>query len=426
VLRPRGFADLADLTVGIWGVGREGTAALNRIRDVAAVVHLVDDTPDPSRGIVATDSGGLDLLSASDVVLKSPGISKRRPEMATLSASDICVTSALNLWMWETDRSHVIAVTGTKGKSTTTSLIAFFLRSMGEDAQSAGNIGQPPYEPTWRPPTWTVLEVSSFQAADIEVAPAFVVVTSLGADHLDWHGSVEQYWSEKLALTRAVGAHRTVLANDATLLAQRHQIGGDTEVVGVTEDDVALAAELSLIGRHNASNVAVAVHAAAAVHSGDVRAAAREYRGNFTPLPGRLTLIRDVDHVRFVDDGLATSVTPTLAALDVFRDDPLALIAGGFDRGGDYTGLAASLGQREAATTVITTGPAGGRIFAALRAHPTVRAETASDLRDAVSKARAALTGPSVVLLSPAAPSFDAYENWEARSADFARIVREI
>lgn len=424
MLRPRGFADLAGLTVGVWGVGREGTAACARLRDVAGTLVLVDDTADPIRGVIATDAGGLDALLACDVVLKSPGISKRRPEIARLAAADVGVTSALNLWMWEVDRSRVIAVTGTKGKSTTTELTAFLLRAAGLDARSAGNIGQPPYEPGWPAPEWTVLEVSSFQAADIEAAPGVIVVTSLGVDHLDWHGTVDDYWREKLSLTRTVGDHVTVLADDATLLTQRDQIGGDVTVATVDPADVALADDLSLLGRHNASNVAVAVCAASLVaRDADLRSSAHRHRAEFSPLPGRLTLVRELDGVRFVDDGLATSVTPTLAALEVVGDDPVALICGGFDRGVDYTALADALSRRTSPTTVVTLGPAGTRIAAALAAHPTVHVTSAADLTDAVARARTSLEGRGVVLLSPAAPSFDAYENWEARSADFARIV---
>ena len=111
---------------------------------------------------------------------------------------------------------RVVAITGTKGKSTTTSLVTFFLSCIGERAQRLGNIGQPPYDPAIDTSTgWLVLEVSSFQVVDLDRAPSVVVVTSLGEDHIDWHGSLEQYRSDKLSLTRAEGPHRTIVADTA-------------------------------------------------------------------------------------------------------------------------------------------------------------------------------------------------------------------
>jgi len=119
-----------------------------------------------------------------------------------LEAHGVTVCSALNLWFHDADRERVVAITGTKGKSTTTALVTYFLECLGEPAQRLGNIGQPPYDPdvdTSR--GWLVLEVSSFQCVDLEIAPALIVVTSLGDDHIDWHGSVEKYRDDKLSLT---------------------------------------------------------------------------------------------------------------------------------------------------------------------------------------------------------------------------------
>ena len=131
--------------------------------------------------------------------------------------------------------------------------------------------------------------------------------------------------------------------------------------------------------------------------------------------------------VSYVDDGLATSVLPTLAALDVFGDEPVALIAGGFDRGVDYGELAEALCERVPFTTLITIGNAGLRISAEVRQRrPDLAQRSAATMPEAVRLARASLDAGGVVLLSPAAPSFDQYHNWEERSADFTRVVRSL
>jgi UDP-N-acetylmuramoylalanine--D-glutamate ligase len=432
VFRPTGFADLVGRRVGIFGYGVEGRAAAARLSGICDLV-IVDDVEDLAPEVLVTARGGFDALLACEVVLKSPGIPRRRADVLELEAAGVTVTSALNLWLNDSDLTHVIAVTGTKGKSTTTALVAFFFECLGQRAQRLGNIGRPPYDPTIDDrPGWLVLEVSSFQAVDVEVAPATILVTSLGADHLDWHGSLEQYREDKLSLTRAAGDHLTLVAESATLREVEAQLGGEVRYVAPDEDHLALA--LGLIGAHNDANVALALAAVSTctgVSERDLRVAALESAASFEPLPGRLTLVAEEDVtggvLRYVDDGLATSVLPTVAALEAFDDVPVALIAGGFDRGIDYGPLAEAIAGRNAATTLVTMGNAGGRLSEEVRRrHQDLEQHVATSMREAVDVARGSLPHGGVVLLSPAAPSFDRYHNWEERSADFAVVVRAI
>ena len=128
MFRPTGFADLAGRRVGVFGYGIEGHATESRLHLLGADCVLVDD--DPAVGVLVTDRGGLDALATCDVVIKSPGIARRRPDVLALETC-VPVTSALNLWLLDTDRSRVIGITGTKGKSTTTALVDFFLHCLG-------------------------------------------------------------------------------------------------------------------------------------------------------------------------------------------------------------------------------------------------------------------------------------------------------
>ncbi|MBW4029191.1 MAG: UDP-N-acetylmuramoyl-L-alanine--D-glutamate ligase [Acidobacteria bacterium] len=429
MFRPTGFADLLGRRVGIYGYGVEGRATARRLHGVGADLVIVDDDPRDD-GVLATGRGGLEALATCDVVVKSPGIPRRRGDVVALEERGVTVTSALDLWLHEIDRERVIAVTGTKGKSTTTSLVAFFLRVLGEEAQELGNFGQPPYDPEVDASSgWLVLEVSSFQSLDVTRAPSLVLVTSLGSDHLDWHGTLEQYHEDKLTITRAAGEHVTLIAERPELLDASVHMGG--HVVVAPLEPTGLAHDLGLLGAHNEYNVGLALRACALAtgrRDDDVRTMIRARAREFTPLRGRLTLIgsRDADgrRVRYVDDGLATSPLPTLAALDVFVDDHVALIAGGFDRGVDYDDLARELGRRHAPTTVVVMGPAGERLAASLRGSLAVI--HCPDMRSAVDAADRAVDDGGVVLFSPAAPSFDAYRNWAERSDDFARCVRSL
>jgi UDP-N-acetylmuramoylalanine--D-glutamate ligase len=433
VFRPTGFADLAGRRVGIFGYGVEGHAAARRLEGVAQSLVLVDDAPGIDPEVLASADGGHDALLTCDVVLKSPGIPRRRPDVLDLEQRGVAVTSALNLWLHDVERSRVVGITGTKGKSTTTALISFFLHCVGEQALRLGNIGQPPYDPSVDTSQgWLVLEASSFQCADIDIAPGMVLVTSLGADHLDWHGSLEEYRNDKLSLTRAWGEHVTLVPDNATFHGVADQLGG--ELAFVEPDATHLAASLGLMGAHNNSNVALALHAVAMLTGRDVevvRERVRELASTFEPLRGRLTLVasevRDGAVHRYVDDGLATSVLPAVAALEIFADEPVALIAGGFDRGVDYIPLALALANRAQPTVLLTMGDAGARIGEALgQLRPDIVQLAVASMYDAVTEARRWLVDGGVVLLSPAAPSFDRYRNWEERSDDFAAVVQLI
>ena len=424
--RLTGFADLNGLTVGVWGIGVEGEATLRRLSTVSCAIVLVDDLADTDRGTLATANGGLERLAECDVVLKSPGIPRRRADVLSLEERGVIVTSALNLWLAETDPHDVIAVIGTKGKSTTTALITFFLTTLGHEAHSAGNIGSPPYDPSF-PVGLTVLEVSSFQSVDLESAPSIIVVTSLGEDHLDWHGSVEQYHEDKLAITRAAGAHVTLVAEDPALRARSASLGGEVIFVEPCDDDLVDA--LGLLGRHNARNVAVAIAATASaldLSTELVEQKIRRMASSFSPLEGRLTPVRTIAGIRFVDDGLATSPLPTIAALEVFAHEPVALIVGGFDRGVDYTPLARALGQRDRPTTLIAMPDVGRRIVTAVSEHTSLAWILVETMAEAVHAAREALPDGGVVLLSPAASSFGRYNDWRERSAEFAQVVGDL
>jgi UDP-N-acetylmuramoyl-L-alanine---L-glutamate ligase len=191
---------------------------------------------------------------------------------------------------------------------------------------------------------------------------------------------------------------------------------------------------LGLLGAHSNTNVALALRSAALLTNRsvqDVRARVLDSAATFEPLRGRLTSVAseniEGETLRYVDDGLATSALPVIAALEVFAHEPVALIAGGFDRGVDYAPLAEAIAARRPPTVMIVIGEAGQRIGEEVaRTSPELLQIPVTSMRDAVSEARQALGAGGVVLLSPGAPSFDMYRNWEERSQDFTAIVLEL
>jgi UDP-N-acetylmuramoylalanine--D-glutamate ligase len=416
---PLRWADLGGARVGLWGLGEEGHASRGRLAAMGVDPVVAEDQPrDPAS--LKIDEGGLDALHGCEVVIKSPGVSRYRPEVVDLEAAGVAVVGGLGLWLEDVDRDRVICVTGTKGKSTTVSIAGHLLRRLGKECFVGGNIGAPPFAPD--APTgvdvW-VIEVSSFQVTDLWSAPPVVAVTSLNPDHLDWHGSVEQYYADKLSLCTKPGA-ATVLANgaDPTLVAQRGQLKQPTWVM--PDPDVDWDRGLGLRGAHNHANALLAAACIRALGIDDDLSEAAE---GFEPLPSRLRTIGVVDGVEFVDDSLSTNVLPTLAALDVFADRRVALLVGGYDRHIDYAPLAAHISQRTEPLLVLALPDSGARIEAAITESATVEVAACEDINQAVQRGFAWAQADGVVLLSPAAPSFGQFTNYQARADAFAKAM---
>ena len=219
-----GWADLRGARVAVWGLGVEGRAALERLTAMGVTPVLVDDKPPAGAHeglpVLATGDGGLEALRRAEIVVKSPGISRYRDDVRGLVEDGVAVVGGVGLWLEDVDRDRVVLITGTKGKSTTTSIVGHLLRRLGEDCFVGGNLGSPPfaldagaYHDRW------VVELSSYQSTDLAVAPPVVAVTSLHPDHLNWHeGSVERYYRDKLSVCRLPGPSRSRRARSSSLV----------------------------------------------------------------------------------------------------------------------------------------------------------------------------------------------------------------
>jgi UDP-N-acetylmuramoylalanine--D-glutamate ligase len=436
------WSDLAGASVGVFGLGIEGMANLTRLLELGADVAVVEDSPsvDVALGqpVLPLGNGGLEALCKRAVVVKTPGVRRRRPEMAQLDALGIPVVGGLGLWMNEAPLERVAAITGTKGKSTTTAIAGHLLDHLGYRCLVAGNIGQPPYGPgAMTDFDYAIVEVSSYQATDLAVSPPVVAVTSLHPDHLDWHGGVEEYFTDKLSACTQSGADLTIADADSPMLrAHAHLLGPRIRWVSV--DDGGLGGDwvdaLGLTGAHNRRNAMIAravLQALSVPEAGDPAALAEAAVG-FAGLESRLAPVGAIGNVRFVDDSLSTNVLATVAALEAYASDRVALIVGGHDRGIDYAPLAEAIVDRASAgggvVAVFTLPESGPRIHAAILARDggsAIEGTDCDDIDHAVALAFdwARLAG-GVVLLSPASPSFGQFHDYKDRSAHFVAAMR--
>ncbi len=418
---PLSFADLAGLRVGVWGTGVEGQATLRR---------LAADGIEPAAVVDGDGEEALDALRGCDVVVKSPGISPYDGPAVALAGAGVHLVGGLGLWLAGAPVDRVVCITGTKGKSTTTSIAGALIRGLGYTCLTGGNLGSPPWDPELEPTDWYVVEVSSYQAHDLRSGPRVVVVTSLGEDHLTWHHGVENYVRDKLSLCTLPGVEVVVApAGDPGLARHRALLGEHVVEVDRTPGQDAWVDELGILGEHNRRNALLAREALVrlgvpgADDDAAIAAAARDY----TPLRSRLTRLGAVGDVEFVDDSLSTNTLPTLAAVDAFAGRRVALLVGGHDRGIDYVPLAEGLAARPDPLLVLTLPDNGPRIEAALAEHaPGVETRPAVDLVDAVAAAYDWAKPDGVVLLSPAAPSFGRFKDYRERADVFEAAMRDL
>lgn len=451
------ISQFEDRRVALWGWGREGRAAWRALRtresgeaeqltvfclaeEAAEIRTLGDPALYPETEVTA------ERLSAFDVVIKSPGISPYLPEALAAAEQGTRFVGGTALWFAEHAGDDGIAagticVTGTKGKSTTTALLAHLLRATGHRTALAGNIGLPLLEvlDPQPPPDFWAIELSSYQTGDVAASgarPDIAVVLNVFPEHLDWHGSHERYVADKLALVTMARPRVAVLnAADPHLAAlplpgsevrwfnraDGWHLRGDDLYRG--EHFVLDTTTVPLPGRHNRGNLCAVLTAleAAGLDALPLAGAAK----NFRPLPNRLQTMGERDGIVYVNDSISTTPHASLAALECFAGRRVALLLGGHDRGLPWEEFALQMSDH-APAAIVTMGANGPRINALLQPlaqRGSLQLAAADDLADAMDRARALLDGAGVILLSPGAPSFGPYRDYVARGRHFAALA---
>ena len=425
-------------TVAIWGYGREGHAALEwlRARHPQAAVAILNDAPlaeapDGVPVITGEDVGKALAAGRFEVVIKSPGVSLYRPEIEAARAKGVRFTSGMNLWFRENASASTVAVTGTKGKSTTSRLIHHMLRGAGRDVALIGNVGvaalgQKPGRDI------TVLELSSYQIADLHASPTIALVTNLYVDHTPWHGSIERYHADKLRLIANPATIAVLNANSEKLVAQA---GARANAIwygredGYHVRDGALmwktqeidASTFPLRGAHNLENLAAACAICDLVGVASVRE--RVDLSGFAQLRHRLEEFRGRDGRLCVNDSISTVPEATLVALGAYADRKIALFLGGTDRGQDHGALLDHLARAANVACVILLPDTGARIAQDMKSRAfAFPVFSAASLADGVATAFANATQDAVLLLSPAAPSFGHFRDFEERGDQFIAL----
>jgi UDP-N-acetylmuramoylalanine--D-glutamate ligase len=449
--------DLKNKRVLVVGLGKSGLSAAMFLRaqgarvtvsDTRSAVALAQEIPALLEAGIMVESGGHGLLTfrRQDLIVISPGVPMDTPEVKQVVAFGLPVIGELELASRYL-HGEVVAITGSNGKTTTTTLVGQIISDAGVPTLVGGNIGLPVIDLVAEstPETVSVLEVSSFQLETVEeFHPHIAVVLNITPDHLDRHGSFESYAAAKARITERQTAEDFLVLNaedkEVQMVALKTKaqiywfsgrrpikqgafVHGESILFipreGAKAEPVLPVSEIHLKGSHNVENVLAAVCAArlAKIPAESIRASVAAFKA----VEHRLELVKVVNGVEFYNDSKATNVDATMKAVASFAGG-IHLILGGKDKDSDYSLMSEMLKER--VKTVYTIGSAAEKIERQLQG--VVKIVPAETLQVAVAKAAKAATIGDVVLLSPACSSFDQFENYEQRGRVFRQLVLEL
>jgi UDP-N-acetylmuramoylalanine--D-glutamate ligase len=435
--------------VAVVGLGKSGVAATLLLRDHGVPTYASDTGTGAvfdewaarlGKAGATVHLGGHDIprITRSVAVVVAPGVPPDVPPLVAARAAGVPIHAEVDIGFLALPRTRCIGITGTNGKTTTTSLIAQVLVAGGLKAETAGNIGRPLCDVarSGSPPDWLALELSSFQLHDTpHLKPAVGVLTNLAPNHLDRYQTLEEYYGDKALLFRNADAGSITVSNldDPAVQEMVRTVPGRHERFSVEQradawfdrqsnrlmlgsEALLPRSELPLLGDHNVANGLTAALAARA--AGCPTAGIAEGLRTFRAIPHRVEPVREVDGVLWINDSKSTNITSTEVAVAAL-DRPFVLLLGGRHKGEPYTRLVTPL--RDRCRAVVAYGEAGPLVIQDLG--QALQVVPAGSFDEVLATARQLARPGDAVLLSPACSSYDMFKNYEERGARFRQAV---
>lgn len=450
--------DFKDKKIAVLGFGAEGMSSARYFagKGASVTVHDLKELSDLDEvKVEEAKSLGVEFkvgteylkdLGAFDFIFRSPGARRDAIEKA-LNGQKVTVTSQTQYFL-ENCPCLVVGVTGTKGKGTTSSLIAEMLRASGFDTHLGGNIGTPPLEFLDRltPASRAVLELSSFQLMDVTVSPQVGVLLMITSEHLDYHKDHNEYVFAKRNLLKFQTSSDFAVINRDYPASNESDVYTEGKVFFVSRErpsteegsfvkdngiwvrvqgsewKITDIEKVALLGRHNLENVCAAVMAST-LAGADKESIARVLPV-FKGLEHRLELVGEINGVKYYDDSFSTTPETAIAAIETF-ESPEILILGGSSKSSDFTELGDVIGEAENIKAIIGIGQEWERIKEVIGKQklPVLVIEGAEDMKTVVEAATKIAVSGDVVLLSPACASFGMFRDYKDRGEQFKKEV---
>ena len=446
------FTGLQGKQIAVLGLGVSNRPLVGLLLRYGCTVTAYDKTPKEKMDaeVLALERLGCKLETGEkylqnlqgELVFRTPGMHPANPALEAVRASGGEVTSEMEVF-FALCPCRILAVTGSDGKTTTSTLIAEILKKSGKKVWLGGNIGTPllPYLDEMTPDDIAVVELSSFQLMDMKHSPHVAVVTNLSPNHLDVHKDMDEYVQAKKNIFLHQNPEDVLIVNGDDLITAAFRGNGNTCAFSrkgktgrvVLEDGwicrdgqrVLDVSEILIPGVHNIENYMAAILAVEGLATDDViRSVAREFGG----VEHRIELVRIKDGVKFYNDSIASSPSRTAAGLNSFSEKVL-LIAGGYDKGISYESLGSVICNH--VKKLYLNGATAEQIHHAVRnareytpGHPEIIC--CEDLKDAVCRSAEDAQPGDVVLLSPASAAFDQFQNFAVRGTYFKKLIKEL
>ena len=451
------LADLKGKQVTVIGIGVSNRPLLRLLAQAGAVVTARDKKTEEQLGDIVPQlkEWGVRLVLGDDymeyirgdVVFRTPGLRPDHPGLLAAAESGACITSEMEVF-FDVCPCPVIAVTGSDGKTTTTSIIAEMLKAAGKTVWLGGNIGTPLLDQAdnMAADHVAVLELSSFQLMSMKKTPSVAVITNLSPNHLDWHRDFAEYVEAKCNLYKNQGKEDVLVLNYDNLPSRELAESAPGRVRFFSKQSIPVpdgvwlkngalldngeaimeALDIRIPGMHNVENYMAACAALKGIVSYEVM---KQVAQTFNGVEHRLELTRERNGVRYYNDSIASSPTRTLAGLKCFPADKIILIAGGYDKHIPFDELGAALPT--AVKTVLLCGATADKIEAAIKAAPDYEEGKPllarfDKLDDVVTWTGENAQEGDIVLFSPACASFDQFPNFMARGRYFKEKVNQL
>ncbi len=399
--------ELKKKKVAVFGLGKSGTAVCEKLQSLGVDFF-----------VSATECGGHTLkdLENTDLIVVSPGIHLDIPVLAEAKKRKIPILSEIEL-AFQLLKKPIIAVTGTNGKTTTTTLIGEMLKAGGKNVAVAGNIGVPLVSIDDSNLDYIVAEISSYQLEAIhDFKPWISLILNIQEDHLERHGSMQEYVKQKARIFENQTSNDYLIYNVEDPLVVKMVERAKSKKVPFSKQEK--IEKLRIPGQHNVENALAAKKAVeiCGVGANVIKVVLETFPG----VPHRIELVREIKGIKFYNDSKATNPDSTMVALKSFPGKNIILILGGKDKGTNLKPLREMV--RQQAKQVVLIGEATERF----RKNGFEKAVLAQNLEEAVSKAYQLAEAGDIVLLSPACASFDQFKNFEERGKLFKQYVKNI